>query len=121
MEELLAAVTSRELTEWQIFDAMHGLPDRRADIAIGTLIALTVNMNRKKGVAAIKAQDIFPWLKPETREMSLHEKFAQATGMPMSPRPPAPAALPSPSVPASVGSAVAPDDDHSDAYRGTRA
>jgi len=64
--ELLSRSSSRELSEWMAYDAIEGLPDRRQEILLASLLALTVNINRdpKKGEPAT-ALDFLPWMRPE--------------------------------------------------------
>lgn len=65
---MLNRITARELVEWQVFDQVHGLPDRRGDNAAGAIAATMVNIApRKKGSArkALKPDDFFKWLKPQ--------------------------------------------------------
>ena len=66
--QMLNQIDARELTEWEIFDQSHGLPDKRADIAAGAIAATMVNIQpRKKGVKRkpLGPADFFPWLKPQ--------------------------------------------------------
>jgi hypothetical protein len=48
------------------YDAVEGLPDRRQEILLASLLAMTVNINRdpKKGEPAT-ALDFLPWMRPE--------------------------------------------------------
>lgn len=60
-------LTARELTEWEMFDAIHGLPDKRAEIVAGTIAAhLYYSRPKKPGARKLKISpaDFFPWLKP---------------------------------------------------------
>jgi len=67
--ELLARTSSRELSEWMAYDAAEGLPDRRQEILLANLLAMTANINRdpKKGEPA-SALDFLPWMRPEDDE-----------------------------------------------------
>lgn len=59
--------------EWQIVDAIHGLPDRRTDNAAGAIAATMVNIApRKKGSQRKQLQpdDFFKWLKPQKAPLS---------------------------------------------------
>jgi hypothetical protein len=64
--ELLSKVSSRELSEWMAYDALEGLPDRRQEILLASLLAMTVNINRdpKKGEPAT-ALDFLPWMRQD--------------------------------------------------------
>jgi len=67
--ELLARTSSRELSEWMAYDAVEGLPDRRVEILLASLLAMTANVNRdpKKGEPA-SALDFLPWLRDDEDE-----------------------------------------------------
>lgn len=69
MPELLASTSSRELSEWMAYDAVEGLPDRRREILLATLLAMTANVHRdpKKGQPA-DALDFLPWMRTEDDE-----------------------------------------------------
>lgn len=60
---MLARTSSRELSEWMAYDAVEGLPDRRVEILLASLLAMTANVNRdpKKGEPA-SALDFLPWM-----------------------------------------------------------
>lgn len=51
------------------YDALEGLPDRRQEILLANLLALTVNINRdpKRGEAA-SPLDFLPWMRPEDED-----------------------------------------------------
>lgn len=55
--------------EWQVFDQLHGLPDRRTDRAAGVITATMVNIipQPRKGRKRkrLYPPDFFPWLKQE--------------------------------------------------------
>lgn len=68
MGELLARISSRELTEWMLYDHIEGLPDKRHDVRAGTIAATIVNVQpRRKGAKrkALSPLDFFPSLKPQ--------------------------------------------------------
>lgn len=51
-----------EVRQWQVYHALFPIGDERADWRMGTLAALTFNVNRGKSVPAAKPSDFF--LKP---------------------------------------------------------
>lgn len=70
VSELLDRTSSRELTEWMTYDATQGLPDRRQEILLASLLALTANVNRdpKKQRDAYRPEDFMPWIEAEDDE-----------------------------------------------------
>ena len=69
MGELLQRTSSRELSEWMAYDAVEGLPDRRREVLLASLLALTANINRdpKSGEPAT-ALDFLPWMQDDDEE-----------------------------------------------------
>jgi hypothetical protein len=49
------------------YDAVEGLPDRRQEILLASLLAITVNINRdpKAHGEPATALDFLPWMRPE--------------------------------------------------------
>ena len=66
MPELLSRSSSRELSEWMAYDALEGLPDRRQELLLASLLAMTININRdpKKSEPAA-ALDFLPWMRQD--------------------------------------------------------
>ena len=66
MEELLARVSSAELTEWLAYRQIEPLPDERRDVLLATLAAILTNANRDPASSeAMTAKDFLPWLDEE--------------------------------------------------------
>lgn len=63
---MLAGMSSRELTEWQLYDLMEGLPDKRDDLRAGTIASIVANTRMGKKSKALKPEDFFPSLRPPT-------------------------------------------------------
>jgi hypothetical protein len=58
--ELGQRISAAELAEWQVYDALEGLPDARADWRSGLRAALLANIHRKKGTPAFRPRDFMP-------------------------------------------------------------
>lgn len=59
--ELLARVSSRELTEWMAYEKISGpLGGRRLDVVAAIVASTVLNTNRRKGTAPIKPDDMIP-------------------------------------------------------------
>ncbi len=59
--ELLARVSSRELTEWMVYERVAGpLGGRRGDIQSAIIAATIVNSKRGKGKKAVQPADFMP-------------------------------------------------------------
>lgn len=61
---MLAGMTSRELTEWHLYDALEGLPDKRDDIRAGTIASILANTRMGKKGKNFRPDDFFPSLRP---------------------------------------------------------
>lgn len=61
---MLAGMTSRELTEWHLYDALEGLPDKRDDLRAGTIASILANTRMGKKGKTFKPSDFFPSLLP---------------------------------------------------------
>lgn len=61
---MLAGMTSRELTEWHLYDALEGLPDKRDDLRAGTIASILANTRMGKRGKTMKPADFFPSLRP---------------------------------------------------------
>jgi hypothetical protein len=57
--DLLARVSSRELTEWMAYYEMEPFGEERADLRAGIIASTVANVNRAKG-KAYKPQDFMP-------------------------------------------------------------
>lgn len=75
VSELLERSSSRELSEWMAYDMVEGLPDRRRETLLATLLAATVNAHRDpaRGKAA-RPLDFLPWLAPEEDEEAVGQE-----------------------------------------------
>lgn len=60
MEELLGAISSRELTEWMAFDQVEPIGGRRGDLQAGVVAATVANVNRAKGSREYRVTDFVP-------------------------------------------------------------
>lgn len=59
---LLQRVSARELSEWMAYDAVEGLPDRRVELLLAQLLALTANVHRDPKAELLEARQFLPWL-----------------------------------------------------------
>lgn len=75
--ELLTRISSRELTEWMVYEKLTGpLGGRRLDIAAAIGAAATINANRKRR-RPHRVEDFVPvWSKPARQAMSPEEMWA---------------------------------------------
>lgn len=64
---MLARLTSRELSEWMAYDAVEGLPDRRLELLLAQLLAMTANIHRdpKARREPVGALEFMPWLRED--------------------------------------------------------
>ncbi|MBO2530966.1 MAG: hypothetical protein CW348_14160 [Thermobifida sp.] len=59
--ELLARISSRELTEWAVYERRAGpLGGRRGDIQAAIVAADVYNVNRKKGAKPVDPEKLLP-------------------------------------------------------------
>lgn len=58
--ELLARVSSRELSEWMEYARMEPFGEERADLRAGIIASTTANLYRKKGKKPLQPQDFMP-------------------------------------------------------------
>lgn len=65
--ELLARISSRELSEWIEYAKMEPFGEERADLRAGIIASTFANLYRKKGKKPLQPQDFMP-------------KFGTATG-----------------------------------------
>ena len=67
--ELLSRTSSRELSEWMVFDHVEGLPDRKMEWLLATLCSTTVGVHwdREQGEPPT-AEAFLPWLDVERAE-----------------------------------------------------
>lgn len=63
--ELLARISSRELSEWMALASMELLGQERIELLLAQLLALTTNVNRSEDDDPVSAMDFLPWW-PET-------------------------------------------------------
>ena len=50
-------MSAREFLEWQVYDAVEGLPARRAEWGTALLTATLANVHRKKGAKPFRPDD----------------------------------------------------------------
>jgi hypothetical protein len=60
VEELGARMTAREFAEWSVYDAVEGLPDRRAEWQAAVIAAVIANVHRKTGARPYTPADFLP-------------------------------------------------------------
>ncbi|PRX90820.1 phage tail assembly protein T [Allonocardiopsis opalescens] len=61
VEKLLEETSSRELTEWAVYEKVAGpLGGKRIDVAAAQIVAAIYNVNRKKGAPLINPSDLVP-------------------------------------------------------------
>lgn len=75
--EMLARISSRELTEWQILFSEGPLGEQRADIRSAIIACILVNTYRKKGAPAFEVQDYLDILDPRKKHMRPKQTMAQ--------------------------------------------
>ncbi len=81
VRELLARVSSRELSEWRVYAQMEPFGSLRADYRAGVLAALTANINRGEDAETVAPDDFFPELKEPEPEETPEERSARLLGM----------------------------------------
>lgn len=59
--ELLARISSRELSEWMALSSIELLGQERIELLLAQLLALTANVNRSKDQDPVSAFDFLPW------------------------------------------------------------
>jgi hypothetical protein len=62
-QELLARMTSAELSEWQALYQLEPFGDLRADLRAGIVAATVANVNRAKGTSPAKPSQFMPLLR----------------------------------------------------------
>ena len=77
VNELKRTMSWRELHSWQVFDALHPLPDRLPDIHHGILMSTLVNMMRAQHQPPAVATDYFVLREPIRSE----PEVARADGL----------------------------------------
>lgn len=64
VRELQARMDSAEFTEWQAFDALEPIGERRADLRMALLCQLIANINRDPKRAAYSINDFLLFREP---------------------------------------------------------
>lgn len=59
--QLLACISSRELSEWLALYSIEMLPQQRLELLLAQLLALTANVHRNEGDPAADPADFLPW------------------------------------------------------------
>jgi hypothetical protein len=62
LRELLATVSSEELTLWKAFDTREPIGDTRMDFGFGVVASTVANVNRKPHSETFKPSDFMPLL-----------------------------------------------------------
>lgn len=66
--ELLAAMDSRELAEWQAFAQLEPFGEVRDDLRAGVVASTVANVNRGKGGKAFQPSDFLLYREPQTTD-----------------------------------------------------
>ena len=77
MNELLQRCDSRELSEWQAFDAVDPIGHQRTDYSVAMLMCMYANGNRQRGSKAHTVQEFMPFLPEKTEEEKAEESMAE--------------------------------------------
>lgn len=90
--QLLASMSSRELTEWQMFYHIEPFGGERADLQAGIVASTIANVNRGKGSKVFSPADFMPFAeKPRKKKQTEAEieaaldRFAAAYNIPKVP------------------------------------
>lgn len=89
MDELLASISSRELTEWMAYAELEPFGEERADfrIAQNTMVLANANRDPKKRPRPYTIEDFMPFKdeaeKPEQSQAEIAAKAAAAFGAPI--------------------------------------
>ena len=80
VEDMLARMSSEELSEWMAFDRLEPIGWARVDLVGGLLCSLLANQHRKRGSKAFKPGDFMPFLERGTIDVSDPDALAAAFG-----------------------------------------
>lgn len=84
MDELLATISSRELSEWQAYYTLEPFGEWAADVRAGVVASTVANVNRGKNSKPFKPGDFMPqWDDGPVEELTPEETvkaFARAMG-----------------------------------------
>ena len=75
LQELLATVSSEELTLWRAYDTLQPIGDWRHDLGYGVIASTIANVNRGKNAEAFKPADFMPL--QEKPELTLAQKIKE--------------------------------------------
>lgn len=75
MAELLARISSRELTEWMQYYELEPFGEERADLRAAIVAATVANANRRKGKRAFKPADFMPRFKQQAEPQSWEDQL----------------------------------------------
>lgn len=73
VQQLLATISSSELTEWMAFDAMEPFGDRRGDLQTGIVAAAVVNHSMSPPKEAARPIDFMPLARPARGPIKLDD------------------------------------------------
>ena len=76
MAELLARISSRELTEWMQYYELEPFGEERADLHAAIVAATVANSNRRKGKRAFKPADFMPRFEKRDEPQSWEQQLA---------------------------------------------
>ena len=77
MSELLQRCDSRELSEWQAFDAVDPIGHMRTDYSVAMMMCMYANGNRQRGSKAHTVQEFMPFMPEKTEEEKADEQMAE--------------------------------------------
>lgn len=79
---MLAALSSREISEWMLYEQMEPFGERSAWLRTGILAALIYNVNRGPDDAARTPEDFMPdTMSAKHEEESAMQEFARSLGL----------------------------------------
>jgi hypothetical protein len=68
VDELLSRISSRELSEWQVYSQIEPWGETRADWRSGIVAAVIANVNRAKGQPAYSPETFIPRFGPQPEQ-----------------------------------------------------
>jgi len=71
--ELLKRTTSRELSEWMLYEGMEPFGEKRADLRAGIVASTIYNLLKGEKAKALAPEDFMPRFEPGTAEGAQEE------------------------------------------------
>jgi len=75
VQELLATISSAELTMWRAFDTLQPIGDWRHDLGHGVVASTLANVNRGKNSESFSPRDFMPLM--EKPQLSLAQRMKE--------------------------------------------